>query len=114
MVEHILFDQEVSSELTHDIVTYSKNLSPFPIRNRFAPLSLPDLKAELNDDSNSSRENIIERPTSVPEANGFRPVSASGLNVRLSKQQIDKDHKPKDQIERFLDSRKLHSHHGCT
>jgi len=87
-VNTFFVDREVSSELTHDIsagtssvnhcvrnfqvnsdrpirrnVTYSKNLSPFPIRNRFAPLSLPDLKAELNDDSDSSRENIVERPT---------------------------------------------------
>ena len=70
-VNTFFVDREVSSELTHDIstvsssvnhcvkntransdrpirrnVTYSKNLSPFPIRNRFAPLSLPDLKAE--------------------------------------------------------------------
>ena len=80
----------------------------------FASLSIQDFKADFNDDSDSSCENILELSVSVPEANGFYPISASGLNVELSKQQIDKDHKPKDQIERFLDSRKLHSHHGCT
>ena len=123
-VNTFFIDREVSSELTHDIndvsissnhrvrnlrvqsdrpirrnVTYSKNLSPFPLRNRFAPLSLPDLKADFNDEADSSHDDIIDRSSKAPEVNGFRPVSASGLNVRLSKQQIDKA--SKDHTERF-------------
>ena len=34
-VNTFFVDQEVSSELTHDIITYSKNLSPFLIHNCF-------------------------------------------------------------------------------
>jgi len=123
-VNTFFIDREVSSELTHDIndvsissnhrvrnlrvqsdrpirrnVTYSKNLSPFPLRNRFAPLSLPDLKADFIDEADSSHDDIIDRSSKAPEVNGFRPVSASGLNVRLSKQQIDKA--SKDHTERF-------------
>ena len=52
--------------------------------------SSQELHAGLHHQKQASREDIIECPTDVPEANGFRSVSASRLSVRLCKQQIDK------------------------
>jgi len=120
-VNTYFIDRKVSSELTHDIkdyvpdvkirektpkpiprnVTYSRNLSSFTIRNRFAALSLPDLQDLNVDDS----EFLTESASNVE--NGAIAVTdhEKKMMVQLSKLQIDKV--SKDQTDRFPETFKV-------
>ena len=116
-VNTFFIDQKFSSELSHDVRvptkdtapasttraiprnnTYSKNLSSFTIRNRFAPLSLPDLKAELKDDEVAFLSSREESPQ-PSEVDGSQVLSGCAMSVRLSKHQIDKA--SRDSSDRF-------------
>ena len=93
----------VSSELSHEVRTTTiqdqgqseiprrtsynnKSVSSFTLRNRFAPLSMPDLKTDTEEEEGASK-------------NGSEGGGILGLSVKLSKQQIDKA--SKDHTDRF-------------
>ena len=122
-VNTFFLDKMVSSELTHTVQdhvasedqatatnrpiprnkTYSRNLSLFSTRNRFAPLSLPDLK-ELKDDESS----VMTVDTEETHVNNLAPkedVKGNEISVTLSKNQIDKV--SKDHSDRFPENFKV-------
>ena len=123
LVNTFFINKDLSSELTHRISgcppkdqeeakpkrskpipwnhTYSKNLESYSrIANQFAPLSKPDLKANL------SEEDLLALASSGSSSddsglNGENKASLScRFSVQLSKKQIDKA--SKDDSERFL------------
>lgn len=126
-VNTFFIDKNFSSELTHRITdrppqdqeqtklsrsrpiprnhTYSKNLESFSrMANRFAPLSMPDLKADLSEEDLLTLASSGNSSGSGSEDSGLHgdddaASSSCRFYVRLSKKQIDKA--SKDNSDRF-------------
>ena len=85
--------------------TYSKNLESFSrMANRFAPLSMPDLKADLSEEDLLTLASSGNSSGSGSEDSGLHgdddaASSSCRFYVRLSKKQIDKA--SKDNSDRF-------------
>ena len=122
-VNTFFVNKNLSSELTHRIrdrpsqdqeeakakrsrpiprnQTYSKNLESFSrMANRFAPLSMPDLKADLSEEDLLALASSSGNSSDDSGLNGDDDASLScRISVRLSKKQIDKA--SKDNSDRF-------------